>query len=62
MARVAPIRARIDTPTLFNRLGPLTNPTGVRRQLVGVADGSLGAPTREALLRLGSERVWDLRL
>ena len=58
MARVAPIRARLAVPTLFNRLGPLTNPMRVRRQLVGVADASLCEPTLEALVELGAESAW----
>jgi anthranilate phosphoribosyltransferase len=58
MARVAPIRARIPTPTLFNRLGPLTNPMRVRRQLIGVADPALLDPTLDVLVALGAERAW----
>jgi anthranilate phosphoribosyltransferase len=58
MARVAPIRARLKIRTLFNRLGPLTNPMRVRRQLVGVADRGLIEPTLAALVELGSERAW----
>jgi anthranilate phosphoribosyltransferase len=58
MARVAPIRARLDTPTIFNRLGPLTNPMYVRRQLVGVADAGALEETREALVALGAEHAW----
>ena len=58
MARVAPIRARLATPTIFNRLGPLTNPMHVRRQLVGVADVTLCQPTLAALVELGSESAW----
>lgn len=58
MARVAPIRARLDTPTLFNRLGPLTNPMDVRRQLVGVANPEHVADTLEALIALGAECAW----
>jgi anthranilate phosphoribosyltransferase len=58
MARVAPIRARIPTPTLFNRLGPLTNPMRVRRQLIGVADPSLLDPTLDVLVALGAESAW----
>jgi len=58
MARVAPIRTRLKIRTLFNRLGPLTNPMRVRRQLVGVADPALLEPTLAALAELGSERVW----
>jgi len=58
MARVAPVRAALGFRTLFNRLGPLTNPMRVRRQLVGVADPWQLEPMAEALLALGTERVW----
>ncbi len=58
MARVAPVRAALGFRTLFNRLGPLTNPMRVRRQLVGVADPAQLEPMAEALLALGAERVW----
>jgi anthranilate phosphoribosyltransferase len=58
MARVAPVRAALGFRTLFNRLGPLTNPMRVRRQLVGVADAALVEPTADALVELGSESVW----
>jgi len=58
MARVAPVRAALGIRTLFNRLGPLTNPMRVRRQLVGVADGAQVEPTLAALVQLGAERVW----
>jgi anthranilate phosphoribosyltransferase len=58
MARVAPIRAALPFRTLFNRLGPLTNPMRPRRQLVGVADPDLIEPTAAALVELGVERVW----
>ena len=58
MARVAPVRAALGIRTLFNRLGPLTNPMRVRRQLVGVASEALLEPTLAALVALGAERVW----
>jgi anthranilate phosphoribosyltransferase len=58
MARVAPIRAALGFRTLFNRLGPLTNPMRVRRQLVGVAEPGLVEPTAAALVELGAESVW----
>jgi anthranilate phosphoribosyltransferase len=58
MARVAPIRTRLGIRTIFNRLGPLTNPMRVRRQLVGVADRALLEPTLRALVELGAERAW----
>jgi anthranilate phosphoribosyltransferase len=58
MARVAPVRAALGIRTLFNRLGPLTNPMRVRRQLVGVASASLVEPTLAALVELGAECAW----
>jgi anthranilate phosphoribosyltransferase len=58
MARVAPIRARLRIRTLFNRLGPLTNPMRVRRQLVGVADPAQLEPTLRALAELGAQSAW----
>jgi anthranilate phosphoribosyltransferase len=58
MSRVAPIRKRLGIRTIFNRLGPLTNPMGVRRQIVGVADVADAEPMLEALVRLGSDQVW----
>ncbi len=58
MARVAPVRAALGIRTLFNRLGPLTNPMRVRRQLVGVATAALVEPTLAALIELGAECVW----
>ncbi|MEE8557888.1 MAG: anthranilate phosphoribosyltransferase [Myxococcota bacterium] len=58
MARVAPIRAALGFPTLFNRLGPLTNPMRVRRQLVGVSQPAHAEPMLECLVQLGAERAW----
>jgi anthranilate phosphoribosyltransferase len=58
MKSVAPIRSQLPFPTLFNRLGPLANPMGVRRQLVGVAERSALDSTLEALVELGAERAW----
>ncbi len=45
-------------PTAFNLLGPLTNPAGARRQVVGVARPDLTELMARALQQLGSERVW----
>jgi anthranilate phosphoribosyltransferase len=58
MARVAPVRAALGVRTLFNGLGPLTNPLRPRRQLVGVADPAQLEPMGAALVELGAEHVW----
>lgn len=50
-------RKALGIRTLFNLLGPMTNPAGVKRQLIGVYDASLCRPVAEVLSRLGSERV-----
>jgi len=58
MRHVAPVRAELGTRTIFNILGPLTNPAGVKRQLTGAFSRSLIRPMAEVLLALGSERAW----
>ncbi len=57
MRHVGPARREIGIRTVFNILGPLTNPAGVRRQVLGVADPSLLRPMAEVLLRLDCERA-----
>jgi anthranilate phosphoribosyltransferase len=57
MRHVAPVRAELGLRTIMNCLGPLLNPVGARRQLVGVYDAALVAPLAEALGRLGAERA-----
>jgi anthranilate phosphoribosyltransferase len=55
---VMPVRAELGTRTIFNILGPLTNPAGVKRQLTGAFAASLIRPMAETLLTLGSEKAW----
>lgn len=50
-------RKALGIRTLFNLLGPMTNPAGVKRQLIGVYAAALCRPVAEVLARLGSERV-----
>ena len=57
---VAPVRVELGTRTLFNLLGPLANPAGVRRQLLGVFAESWIEPLTRVLAELGSERVWTV--
>jgi anthranilate phosphoribosyltransferase len=54
MRNVAPVRADLNVRTVFNILGPLTNPAGATHQLLGVPDASLTRVMAEALLGLGS--------
>ena len=51
---VMPVRKALGFPTIFNLLGPLTNPAGARRQVMGVYAPQFVRPIAEALLRLGS--------
>ncbi len=56
MKHVAPVRRELGTRTIFNILGPLSNPMGAAMQLMGVYDESLVEPLAEALTRLGVKR------
>ncbi|WP_204114165.1 anthranilate phosphoribosyltransferase [Shimia biformata] len=58
MAHVGPVRAELGTRTIFNILGPLTNPAGAKRQLTGAFTRDLIRPMAETLKTLGSERAW----
>ena len=53
MRHVGPVRRELGFPTIMNVLGPLTNPAGVRKQLVGVSDPTLVPLVVEALRELG---------
>jgi anthranilate phosphoribosyltransferase len=54
---VMPVRKALGIPTIFNLLGPLTNPAGARRQLLGVYDARFLRPIAEALAELGTTRA-----
>ncbi|WP_292312774.1 anthranilate phosphoribosyltransferase, partial [Marivivens sp.] len=58
MKHVMPTRAELGTRTIFNILGPLTNPAGVKRQLTGTFSRDLIQPMAQTLQRLGSEAAW----
>ncbi len=58
MRHVGPVRMELGTRTIFNILGPLTNPAGVKRQLTGAFAPELLRPMAETLHALGSEKAW----
>jgi anthranilate phosphoribosyltransferase len=58
IAHVMPTRAELGTRTIFNILGPLTNPANVKRQLTGAYLRELIRPMAETLQALGSEKAW----
>jgi len=55
---VGPTRAELGTRTIFNLLGPLSNPAGVRRQMVGVFSKQWTEPLAVVLKNLGAEQAW----
>jgi anthranilate phosphoribosyltransferase len=57
MKHVVPVRKELGVRTIFNFLGPLTNPAGARRQLLGVSDRRYQETIAEALIGLGCERA-----
>ena len=57
MAHVVPVRKELAVRTIFNFLGPLTNPAGAQRQLLGVSDRHYQETIAEALVGLGSSRA-----
>lgn len=58
MARIQPIRQKLARRTIFNLMGPLSNPAGVRRQLIGIARPGYVPIYAEAKARLGTERTF----
>jgi anthranilate phosphoribosyltransferase len=58
MKHVAPVRVELGTRTVFNLLGPLSNPARAPFQLLGVFDGRWVAPLAHVLRNLGATRVW----
>jgi len=58
MKNVGPTRVELGTRTIFNLLGPLSNPAGVKRQMIGAFSRQWVEPMAQVLKNLGSERVW----
>ncbi|HEX4894468.1 MAG TPA: anthranilate phosphoribosyltransferase [Hyphomicrobiaceae bacterium] len=58
MKHWAPVRAELGIRTLFNLLGPISNPAGVRRQIVGVFSWQWVEPIAHVLASLGADHVW----
>jgi anthranilate phosphoribosyltransferase len=58
MKNVGPTRVELATRTIFNLLGPLSNPAGVKRQMVGVFSRQWVQPLVQVLKNLGAESIW----
>jgi anthranilate phosphoribosyltransferase len=58
MKNVQPTRTELATRTIFNLLGPLTNPAGVKKQMIGVFSRQWVQPIAEVLKNLGAESIW----
>ncbi len=58
MRHVGPVRAELGFRTVFNLLGPLANPAGARRQVIGVFDPKWLVPLAEVLCALGTDHAW----
>jgi anthranilate phosphoribosyltransferase len=58
MRHVAPVRVEVGTRTIFNLLGPLSNPASVKRQMIGAFSRQWIEPMAHVLKNLGSECVW----
>jgi anthranilate phosphoribosyltransferase len=59
--RVATIRRELGVRTIFNLLGPLTNPAGAPYQIIGVSDPKACERVAQAAARLGTARAWIVR-
>ncbi|NBJ12468.1 anthranilate phosphoribosyltransferase [Microvirga arsenatis] len=60
MRHVAPVRVELGTRTIFNLLGPLSNPAGVKHQLLGVFSETWLDPLTQVLKEMGSRKVWTV--
>jgi anthranilate phosphoribosyltransferase len=58
MKNVGPTRVELGTRTIFNLLGPLSNPAGVKRQMIGTFSKQWLEPMAQVLNNLGSENIW----
>src|SRR3569623_2773434 len=58
MKHVGPTRAKLGTRTVFNLMGPMSNPAGVKRQLLGVFSPDWQEPMANVLRNLGTEHAW----
>jgi len=58
MKCVAPVRKELGFRTIFNLLGPISNPAGVRRQLLGIYSRDWIEPIAHVLAKLGTEKAW----
>ncbi|HEY2757887.1 MAG TPA: anthranilate phosphoribosyltransferase [Pseudolabrys sp.] len=58
MKNVGPTRVELGTRTIFNLLGPLSNPAGVKRQMIGTFSRHWIEPMAQVLANLGSESIW----
>jgi anthranilate phosphoribosyltransferase len=58
MKNVGPTRVELGTRTIFNLLGPVSNPAGVKRQMVGVFSRQWIEPIAQVLANLGSQAAW----
>ncbi len=58
LRHAAAARVELGTRTIFNLTGPMSNPAGVKRQLIGVYDPVWARPVAETLVALGTEAAW----